>query len=415
FPHVTGSVLREGRVEVTFDRLVRTATAKRSLSVVDAGGAEVPGTWAAVGATTGDGDLALQRGLRFTPATAPAPGTRLAVTVDGVADYSGRLMAEPYAVTLTAPPPPGGGGPTGPPPGPKVPDAPAGVAAVAAERAATVAWTEPADNGAELVDYVVTVLPGGRQVVVGAEQTSVRVDGLAPGTAYTFTVTARNQVGTGPASAASNQVVPTAVAPDTELTAGPTGVTLSRGAALAWAPTGASYDCELDGRPRPCAGTRLALEGLAAGTHTFSVAARDADGDVDATPATRTWTVPRDDRTLGGAGWRRRDDGRAFLGTYSQSSRRGAALSGRVRGATELAVVVTTGPRSGRLDVYLDGDRLRSISLAAGTVRHRQVVPVASFDTARSGAVRVVVASRRGAVRVDGLAVTTAGGGPGDS
>ena len=43
FPHVTGSALRDGRVEVTFDRLVRSATAERSLTVVDAPGAEVPG------------------------------------------------------------------------------------------------------------------------------------------------------------------------------------------------------------------------------------------------------------------------------------------------------------------------------------------------------------------------------------
>ena len=44
-------------VEGTFDRLGRSGTAERSLTVVDAAGAAVTGTWSAVGGATGDGDL----------------------------------------------------------------------------------------------------------------------------------------------------------------------------------------------------------------------------------------------------------------------------------------------------------------------------------------------------------------------
>lgn len=407
FPHVTGSVLRDGRVEVTFDRLVRGATAERSLTVVDTGGAEVPGSWAALGSSTGDGDVALQRGLRFTPAGPLPAGSRLTVTVDGVADYSGRLMAAPYTATLTVPTPPGGGGPGGPTR--KVPDAPTGVTAEAGERTATLSWTTPADNGAALLDYVVTVLPGGRQVTVGAEETEAEIDGLTPGVTYTFTVTARNEIGTGPASAPSNAVVPTVVAPDTALTAAPTGVVVSRTARLAWSDTGTTYACELDGVARPCEGIGLEVDRLRSGTHTFTVAARDPDGDLDPTPAAATWTVPRDDRALvRSRSFERHRSVRAFDGTYSRATDRGATLTARVEGATALALVVARGRRGGTVAVYLGRERLATVRLA-GTVGHREVVPVSAWDVPRSGTVRIVVTSRRDPVRVDGLAVTTDG------
>lgn len=88
-----------------------------------------------------------------------------------------------------------------------VPDAPTAVAAVAAHTQATVSWTTPAsDNGEAIIDYAVVASPG------GATATSVAspavITGLTNGTAYTFTVTARNDVGSSAASAASAAVTP---------------------------------------------------------------------------------------------------------------------------------------------------------------------------------------------------------------
>ncbi|WP_243058968.1 carboxypeptidase regulatory-like domain-containing protein [Nocardioides sp. SR21] len=411
-PHVTGSVLRDGRVEVSFDRLVRSATADRSLTVVDADGAEVPGTWTALGSTTGDGDAALQRGLRFTPAATLPGGSRVTVTVDAVADYSGRMMGEPYATTLTVPVTGGGGGPGGPgdpddqeDPEKEVPDAPAEVTAEAGERRASVSWSEPDDNGAEILDYLVTVQPSGQQLTVDGTETEV--DGLTPGTAYTFTVTARNEVGTGPASAPSDAVVPSAIAPETVLMTAPTGYVASRVARMAWAATGASYVCELDGVTRACDGTGANLSALRSGTHTFTVAARDADGDLDPTPATTTWTVPRDDRALAGnKAWKRRHSDSSFQGTLTETSARGATLTARVEDATALALVVSRGFGHGKVAVYLGRDRVGTVNLAT-TVWRRPVVPLRAFDSPRSGTVRIVVVSRHAVVRVDGLAVAT--------
>ena len=92
--------------------------------------------------------------------------------------------------------------------GQTVPGAPTGATATAGRRAATVTWTPPANTGGcAITSYTATSSPG--SVSASTSGTSVTVSGLNPGTSYTFTVTATNCVGTGPASAPSNAVVPT--------------------------------------------------------------------------------------------------------------------------------------------------------------------------------------------------------------
>src|SRR5207245_7152167 len=59
-----------------------------------------------------------------------------------------------------------------------------------------------------------------------------------------------------------------------------------------------SFQCTLDTVTISCTSPRT-YAGLAVGTHTFSVAAVDRAGNVDATPATFNWTVAAD---TGGGG-----------------------------------------------------------------------------------------------------------------
>ncbi|MDI9239079.1 autotransporter domain-containing protein [Lysobacter sp. LF1] len=91
-----------------------------------------------------------------------------------------------------------------------VPGAPVSVVATAGDTQALVAFTAPASTGGSTITgYTVTVSPADVAPVNGASSPIV-VTGLTNGQAYTFTVTADNLAGTGPASSASNSVTPKA-------------------------------------------------------------------------------------------------------------------------------------------------------------------------------------------------------------
>lgn len=95
------------------------------------------------------------------------------------------------------------------------PAAPTGVTATPGDGSATVSWNAPSNGGSPISSYTVTPYIGSvaqtATVVNGTPPvTTATINGLTDGTAYTFTVTATNSVGTGPASAASAGVTPTA-------------------------------------------------------------------------------------------------------------------------------------------------------------------------------------------------------------
>jgi hypothetical protein len=73
-----------------------------------------------------------------------------------------------------------------------------------------VSWTAPPESGSAITGYTVTPYIGGAaqaSVPASGSATSASVPGLTNGTDYTFTVTATNGVGTGPAGT-SGSVTP---------------------------------------------------------------------------------------------------------------------------------------------------------------------------------------------------------------
>ena len=176
------------------------------------------------------------------------------------------------------------------------PDAPTGVSATGGHEQATVNWTAPANNGGSAItSYRVTPFIGSTAqtpVSVPAPATSKTITGLTGGTAYTFKVAAINAIGTGPDSAASNSVTPTALtAPDA-----PTGVSATGGqeqATVNWTAPGNNGGSAITSyRVTPYIGTTAqtpvsvpapanskTITGLTGGTaYTFKVAAINAIG-----------------------------------------------------------------------------------------------------------------------------------------
>ena len=216
-----------------------------------------------------------------------------------------------------------GTGPASPPSDPVVPavgaavvpGAPFAVSATAGDSQATVSWTAPvSDGGAPILAYTATATPGGQTCSTTGALTCT-VAGLTNDELHTFTVTATNRVGTGPASAASEAVVPQAVGPTTPSAPGaPTDLTATPGdsqVTLSWAaPTldggSAVRSYRVTSAPggRTCTTTgalSCTVTGLTNGiTHAFSVTAAN---DVGPGPASLTITAlpvapppPSDDR-----------------------------------------------------------------------------------------------------------------------
>ncbi len=166
------------------------------------------------------------------------------------------------------------------------PAAPTAVTAVAGDQSATVSWTAAVSNGALVSQYVVTAYPGGFTCTTST--TSCAVSGLTNGTAYTFTVTARNVVGVGPASLASTAVVPKVNAPSA-----PINVFVKRAnqaLAVRWAPgvangavvTGYVVSATGGGMTRTCttSSTSCVVTGLTNGvSYRVTVIAQSSSGN----------------------------------------------------------------------------------------------------------------------------------------
>lgn len=200
-----------------------------------------------------------------------------------------------------------------------------------------------------------------------------------------------------------------ATAPETTVTSGPGTWVLNKSATLGLGSSeqGSTFRCYLDGAGRYCT-TTAATVAFAAGTHTFTAFAKDAVGNEDTTAASRTFTMPVDDRGLkASTGWKAGKGSGYFLNTFVSTTKKGATLKASGSEIKRIALVVTKGKGFGVVKVYLGQKLLKKVSLAATTTRKKQVVNIASFSSATRGTVKVVVASANKKVMVEGLGIAS--------
>lgn len=171
----------------------------------------------------------------------------------------------------------------------------------------------------------------------------------------------------------------------------------------------ADFQCGLDNRLRACPDRQKVYRTVSSKTHTFQVRAVDRAGNVDRSPARRTFTVPRNNTTLKHSrAWKERSGRGYYQHTYSQTSRKGATLSKRSGHIKRIALVATTGPRFGTVRVFV-GKKVvkRKVSLHSRRQHKAELIPIRTFKHARRGNIRVVVTSRHRPVRIEGLGIAT--------
>ena len=109
---------------------------------------------------------------------------------------------------------------------------------------------------------------------------------------HTFSVRAIDEAGNTDLTPAAYTWLVDNAAPETTITGGPASTVASTDASIAFtAEAGADFECKLDDGAWADCTSPATYADLGAGDHTFAVRAIDAAGNVDASPATRAWTV----------------------------------------------------------------------------------------------------------------------------
>jgi hypothetical protein len=170
-----------------------------------------------------------------------------------------------------------------------------------------LSWTSPAPNGAAITQYTVTPSPactscGG----LTASATSTTVTGLTPAETYSFKVTARNSVGSGPAGLSNNEPAPSTAPGAPAHVVAQTGAVGTPGdgqAHVSWASPAANgseitgYELTLSPKCIGCggltaSGTSTTVTGLTPGVaYTFAVTAVNSIGTGHASAAAGALTV----------------------------------------------------------------------------------------------------------------------------
>lgn len=154
---------------------------------------------------------------------------------------------------------------------------------------------------------------------------------------------------------------------------------------------------DLTGSAKVFAGTRGA-------TYCFAVQSVDKAANLGLRSAERCTSVPLDDRSLAGKGWKRQAKAGHFDNTVSFTKQRGRVLKIKGVQAKRLALVATKSAKGGKVAVIWNGKIVRKISLKGKGAK--LVLPIATFGSVQGGTLKIKVISKTGRkVFIDGLVV----------
>lgn len=171
----------------------------------------------------------------------------------------------------------------------------------------------------------------------------------------------------------------------------------------------ATYRCRLDDRSIACNDGLTTLRRLGAGLHHFTAAAIDPAGNVDPTPFTQQFFVPRnlttDDAPRSSRGdWRRVRSPGTFAGDYLQATAYGATLRFGVRNIRAIRLLAPAGPNLGKVDVRVGQGAWMRVNLASKDAQKLKIFQVRDeLSGLLAGPLQIRVASRNRVVRIDAV------------
>jgi hypothetical protein len=137
---------------------------------------------------------------------------------------------------------------------------------------------------------------------------------------------------------------------------------------------------------------------------TWRMTARDAAGNTAAASATRTPVIVAETSAKKSGTWTAKSGSSYLNGKALTSSKKNAKLTFAFTGRAA-ALVVSRGTSSGKVDVYVDGKRVGTVDLRAGSTAYRQAVWTRAFTGSGKHTVmiNVLATSGRPGVTIDGL------------
>ena len=280
-----------------------TAPAAPSAPTAVAGDAQATVTWTAP-SDNGGSDVtgytvaAVEDAMKTCT---PTPATALTCTVTGLTNdtaYTFTVVATNTIGTSSASAPSNSVTPKAP----TAPGKPSAPAASAGNAEATITWADASDTGGSAITgYTVTAVEDATKTCTPTPATALTctVTGLTNGTAYTFTLVARNVVGDSVASDPSNSATPATVT-EPGKPAAPTAVAGDASATVTWVAATDDGGSDITGytitavedatkscTQTPATALTCTVTGLTNGTaYTFTLVATNAIGDsVDSDPS----------------------------------------------------------------------------------------------------------------------------------